>query len=217
MSAKISVLLADDHAVVRETLAQWLATESDMAVVGTVGNGEDAVAESARLEPDVAVLDVDMPGVLAFEAAARIAAEVPRTRILFLSGFTHDRYIEQALAVKASGYVSKSEPPASIAAAIRAVASGRAYFSPDVADRIVVGPSGVELAASQSRAATLTRRELTCLQYLARGLSKKEVARAMSLSERTVNTHTASLMAKLDIHNRVELTRFAIREGLVEA
>ncbi len=218
MKLKISLLLVDDHALVREMLSERLSAEPDMVVVGTAANADDAIGQAVRLRPDIVVMDVDMPGVLCFEAARVIQERCAGTRILFLSAFFHDRYVEQALAAKAAGYVIKADPPERIVAAIRSVAGGASYFSEEVQERIVVSSGGTHLAARrQSRAATLTPRELEILRYIARGLAQKEVARTMHVSVPTVRTHTANLMKKLGIHDRVELTRFAIREGLAEA
>ncbi len=218
MKLKISLLLVDDHALVREMLSERLSAEPDMVVVGTAANADDAIGQAVRLRPDIVVMDVDMPGVLCFEAARVIQERCAGTRILFLSAFFHDRYVEQALAAKAAGYVIKADPPERIVAAIRSVAGGASYFSEEVQERIVVSSEGTRLAARrQSRAATLTPRELEILRYIARGLAQKEVARTMHVSVPTVRTHTANLMKKLGIHDRVELTRFAIREGLAEA
>ena len=134
-----------------------------------------------------------------------------------MSAFFHDRYIEEALAVEASGYVTKDEPPESIVNAIRAAASGAVYFSPSVQARLVVHGDRVRLAHQKiSRISTLTRRELETLRYIARGLSKKEVAGIMHIGVKTVDHHSTALMRKLDIHDRVSLARFAIREGLAE-
>lgn len=217
MSARVSVVLADDHALVRDTLASWLRAAPGLEVVAVAKDAEEALAEAARHQPSVVLLDIDMPGLGCFEAARQIRVRCRDTRIVFLSAFFHDRYIEQALAVGASGYITKSEPPATVVQALRAVAAGTAYFSPDVEARIVFGADGLTLAKPvHSRAAGLSPREGEVLKYLARGLSKKEIAKVTHLSERTVNRHCANLMAKLDIHDRVELARFAIREGLCE-
>ena len=218
MNGPVSVLLADDHALVRGALASWLQSAPDITVVADVSNADDACTEALRLQPDVVVLDIDMPGLLCFDAATKIKRQCPQTRIIFLSAFFHDRYIEQALEVQASGYVTKGEPPESVLKAIRTVAAGGTCFSPEVQSRIVIDPQGPRLAREQhSRSALLSRRELEVLRYLARGTAKKEIARTMSISVRTAEKHSANLMRKLDIHDRVEFARFAIREGLAEA
>ena len=218
MTAPISILLADDHSMVRRLLGQRLEVESDMTVVATVGNADEATSEAIRLKPNIILMDIDMPGLSCFEAAATIRRHCPNSRLIFLSAFFHDRYIEQAIAVKAWGYITKSEPEDSVLEAIRKVSAGIAYFSPEVKARIVVDSQGARLAScARSRVSTLTEREMEVLRYLARGMAKKEIARTMHISVNTVNRHTTSLMSKLEIHDRVELARYAIREGLAEA
>jgi len=218
MSKQIAVMLVDDHAMVRSMLRDRLELEPDLAVVATVGTADEAVAEAARLRPDVVLMDIDMPGMVCFEAAKRITAQHPDTRIVFLSAFFHDRYIEEALKVKAWGYITKSEPEQTVVQAVRNVHSGVTYFSPEVQGRLVVDSKGPRLAErAVSRVSTLTDREMEILRYLARGLSKKEIAQKARISVNTVNRHTSSVMNKLGIHDRVDLARFAIREGVAEA
>ncbi|MDX2146165.1 MAG: response regulator transcription factor [Planctomycetota bacterium] len=211
----IRVVLADDHAIVRKSLSDWLSRTQDIVVVGEVGDAESAIDSVLAHEADVVVFDIDMPGKLCFDAAKTILSRKPNIKILFLSAFSNDRYIEQALAAQASGYVTKGHPPQTLAEAIRTVAQGGVWFSPEVQARLVIDHGGARLAGEgKTRASLLTPRELEVLGYLARGLSKKEIAGTMHLSVKTVDNHTTSLMAKLDIHDRVELARFAIREGL---
>lgn len=218
MSRVTRVLLVDDHAMLRDMLRERLEREPDLQVVGTAARGEDAVALAEKLAPDIVVLDIDMPGQLCFTAAREIRGAHPQTRILFLSAFFHDRYIEDALEVGASGYVTKDESPEVIVGAIRTASGGLAYYSPNVQSRIVVGPDGLQLAqAGSSRAAQLTPRELEVVRYIARGLANKEIALRIDVTVKTVDRHAQNAMDKLDIHNRVELARFAIREGLAEA
>lgn len=215
MTARISVLVADDHGLVRETLSAWLQVAPDIAVVATAANGKEAVARAEEFTPDVALLDIEMPGMDGFEVARLIKKSCPATRIVFLSAFHSDRYIDMALQLEASGYVVKSEPPATVASAIRAVAAGGVFFSPEVQERIVVDSSGLRLASSsdKSRLATLTPREFEILRHVARGLSNKDIAKAAEISVHTVERHIANLMARLDIHRRVELAQLALREG----
>lgn len=217
MTDPIRVLLVDDHALVRGALAERLGREPGLVVVGTAGTAEEALRKARESKPHVVLTDIDMPGLDCFEAARRLIAMQPDVRVVFLSAFIHDRYVDEALAVKAHGYLTKSEPPERVVAAIREVASGGAYFSAEVRSRIVVEASGVRLrGGSTSRVATLSRRELEVLRYIARGLGKKEIATITHLSLKTVEHHATRLMNRLDIHDRVELTRFALREGLAE-
>jgi len=218
MNSNIKIILADDHTLVRQSLARLLNESSNMIVVAEVGTADEAVVAAIRSNPDIVMLDIDMPGIAAFDAARTIAARCPMAKIIFLSAFTHDRYIEAALSCGAMGYLCKTEPPEKVIVAIRTVAAGQSYFSPEVQQRIVVESDGVHLAGTEvkSRASALTNRELEVLTYIAKGLSKKEIAKTMHLSVKTVENHTASVMNRLDIHDRVALTRWSIREGLVE-
>jgi DNA-binding NarL/FixJ family response regulator len=215
---QISILLADDHALLRGTLGSELNAEPDLSVVASVGSTDEAIAEAVRLRPMIVLMDIDIPGVLSFDAVHTIQTRCPGTRGIFLSAFCHDQYIEQALAVKAWGYIVKTESEKVVIAAIRKVAMGVTYFSPAVQDRIVFEGGVPRLVpGALSRVSTLSNREIEVLRYVARGLSMKEIARMMTLSEHTIHRHTSSLMDKLDIHDRVGLARYAIREGLATA
>lgn len=218
MTTLIKVLLVDDHALLRQSLSMVLSQNAAIHVVAEAVDGDQAIDLAIRHQPHVVVMDVDMPGVAAFDAATTIQARVPGAKIVFLSAFTHDRYIQSALRCGAMAYLTKNEPPEAVAAAIRAVAVGRTYFSASVQARLVIDSDGVRLseAAVHSRLAQLSPREIEVLTYVAKGLSKKEIAALMHLSVKTVENHASSMMSKLGMHDRVELTRFAIREGLVE-
>ncbi|MBN1345132.1 MAG: response regulator transcription factor [Phycisphaerae bacterium] len=217
MSGVTTVLLADDHTLVREMLRERLQAEPDMSVVADVADADAAVSEAVRGQPDVVVLDIDMPGLHCFEAARTIKARSPKTRVLFLSAFTNDRYIEQAIAVQAAGYLTKTESTEVMVRAVRSVAAGGTYYSPEIQMRIVIDDHRAYLARGRrTEASTLTPREIEVLRYIAKGMSKKEMAATMHLSVRTVEVHTQRLMRRLNLHDRVELARFAIREGLVE-
>ncbi|HNO79942.1 MAG TPA: response regulator transcription factor [Phycisphaerae bacterium] len=218
MDSKTTILLADDHALLRDALRDRLRSEPDFEVVGVTSDGEEAISEAARLKPDVILMDIDMPGTICFEAAKTIKSISPHTRVIYVSAFFNDRYIESALAANASGYITKDEAPEIVIEAIRRAAKGFAYFSSKVQSRLVVDGAGVRLqSSSKSRASMLTERELEVLRYVARGMSKKEIAKVMVIAVKTVDRHCANLMSKLEIHDRVALARFAIREGLAEA
>ena len=218
MSERISVLLADDHELIGRMLSSLLESEDDMQVVGSLSNSDDAIQEAIRLAPDVCVLDIDMPGPSCFDAARTITTRCPNTKIIFLSAYVQDRFIQQALDVGAAGYVSKTESPQTVLKAIRAAAAGDAYFSADVQERIAIDSSGARLVhAKPTPFSKLTPRELEVLQHIAMGLSKKEIAKKLHISTNTVDNHTNHLMAKLKIHDRVGLARLAIRERLVSA
>lgn len=217
MTDAIKILLVDDHELVRGALAARLQREPDLHVVGTAATADEAIAKAIESSPDVIVMDIDMPGLNCFDAARTIASVRPEAAVIFLSAFTHDRYVEDALRVNARGYLTKRVSPETVVKAIREVASGGAYYSEEVQARIVVGSRGATLSPQQtSRVSTLTNRELEVLGYIAKGMSKKEIARVTHLSVKTVDRHCANLMTKLDIHDRVELARFAIREKITQ-
>lgn len=217
MEEPITIVLADDHALLRNMLASKLNAEPDMKVVASVADARSAALEAARHRPRIVVTDIDMPGVQCFAAARQIRIDSPNTRIIFLSAFLYDRYIHQALEVEAWGYLTKNEPPDEVVKAVRDVARSVTFFSPEVRSRIIFDSKGPRLAeARSSRASSLTAREVEVLQYLAQGLSKKEISSLMFVSAKTVDNHVTHIMNKLDIHDRVELTRFAIREGISE-
>ena len=204
--------------MLRDALRDRLQNEPDLEIVGVANDGGQAVDEATRLQPDIILMDIDMPGTICFEAAKSIKTHSPDTRVIYVSAFFNDRYIESALAAHASGYVTKDEPPEVVIEAIRRAARGVAYFSSKVQSRLVIDGQGVRLqSTSKSRSSMLTDREMEVLRYVAHGLSKKEIARTMVIAVKTVDRHCANLMSKLEIHDRVELARFAIREGLAEA
>lgn len=215
---RTNILIVDDHALFRQALSDRLSREADFDVVGMAGTADESIEMAERLAPDMILMDIDMPGMICFDAALRIQKTHPDVAFMFLSAYFHDSYIEQALRVKARGYVTKTEPMESLVAAIQEVAGGGAFFSEEVRSRLVLHPDGVRLTEQgRTRVSTLTNRELEVLRYVARGQSKKEIAATMHLSVKTVENHSNNLMAKLDIHDRVDLARFAIREGIVEA
>jgi two-component system response regulator DegU len=214
---RIRVLLADDHQLVRDVLSERLSREADILVVAKASDAEEALLMARSYQPDILLMDIDMPGLICFDAAERIMSLRPEVRIVFLSAFFNDRYIAEALRIKARGYVTKRESPERVVEAVREVAAGGVYFSDDVRQRMVVSSEGVALPPdSKTRASTLTPRELEVLKYIARGMSKKEIATVMSISVKTIENHCGSIMVKLGIHDRVGLTLYAIREGLAE-
>ena len=214
---EIQVLLADDHTLLREALVDRFQREVDIRVVGSVSSAEEAMRQANAIVPDVILMDIDMPGLSCFDAASRILKHHPEIRLVFLSAHTNDRYIEEALRVGGLGYLTKSEPPEMVVHAIRIVASGKVYFSDEILSRLEIEGRRVRLVdGGGSRTSMLTPREVEVLRYLARGLSKREVAEIMHVTPKTVDKHTENLMRKVDIHDRVKLARFAIREGLAE-
>lgn len=217
MNPQFRLVIADDHAIFREMLATRLNQEPDLEVVAAVANAQAALEAARRQPPDLVVLDIDMPGLSPFAAAREIREELPATRVVFLSAYLRDSYLQQALSVQAAGYLVKDDSLDTIVLGLRNAARGRTQFSPAVRARMAVERSGVALTGERAgRLSLLTPRELETLRYLASGLSRKEIARTMQISAKTVEQHCEHLMQKLDIHDRVDLARFAIREGLLE-
>ncbi len=213
----VRILVVDDHCLVRDSVSGMLARERDFSVVGTAENADEAISKVLELRPDVVLMDIDMPGVSCFDAIQIIRSRVPGTKFILVTAYEHDEHLEQALRVKANGFVIKHEGMTALAGAIRNVAAGRIHFSPEVMSRLVVEGSEIRLEnPPKSRLSLLSPRERELLRVLARGLSLKEASTVLGISYKTADKQKASLMAKLDIHDRVELARFAIREGLVE-
>lgn len=213
----MTIVLADDHALFRDMLRRRLERESDCRVVAAVETPEKALEAVGVTQADLLLLDIAMPGnCSSFDAARQIKEVSPGTKIVFLSGFVQDSYIQQALNLGAAGYLSKTESEEEFLLAIRRVAAGRSCFSEEVRARILIGATGVSLIDKPvTRAELLTERERQVLGHIAKGLSKKGIAKEMGISEKTVDHHCTNMMTKLDIHDRVQLARFAVHEGLV--
>jgi DNA-binding NarL/FixJ family response regulator len=215
----IKILVVDDHSLVRESIAKMLGAEADISIVGTLGDASDVVKNVKLHQPDIVLMDIDMPGVISFDVAKHIVSLDSAAKVVFLSAHSHDHYIEGALKVGAMGYLTKSSLPAQLIKGIRQVADGQTCYSPEIRARIVIGARGkLQLAQNEPRtlASTLTSREVDILTYLARGLSKKQIAQTIHVSLKTVEGHAERLMTKLNIHDRVELARYAIRERLID-
>ena len=214
----IRILLVDDHTLVRDALSQQLSELSEFEIVGRASEAGEAMEVAFEMVPDVIVMDIDMPGMICFDAVDRIKSRLQDVAVIFLTGSFNDHYIESALKVGAAGYLHKSEPTKTLAMAIREVAAGGEFFTEEVRARVVSKKGGMTPDdGAKLRGETLTEREVEVLRYLARGLAKKEIASLMHLSPKTIESHSSRLMGKLDIHDRVELARYAIREGLAEA
>ena len=216
---KITVLLSDDHNLVREGLRLLLEKETDMQVVGEAADGRQAVRETKRLKPDVVLQDLAMPLLNGLEAARQIAAEVPTTRVLILSAYSDDTYIEHVIEAGAAGYLMKETVGNDLLRAIREVASGNAFFSPPIARRLLKQWQGKSLNGSLigAKAAKLTSRQREILQMIAEGYATKQMASLLSLSIKTVEKHRQDLMNTLNMHNIAALTRYAVSSGVVES
>lgn len=215
MSGPIRVLIADDHALVREGIRQVLAESEGFQVVAEAGRGDQALALAQQHEPDVAVLDITMEGGSGLDAAAQLRQTLPNVRILILSMHHHAQYLLQAVRAGAHGYVLKDGQPAELREAVRAVHRGRTFYSPPVADKLSAALRGeLEDQQRQNAFERLTARERDVLVRVSNGLTSKEIAAELGISPRTVETHRESLMRKLDIRNMAGLIRFALESDL---
>ncbi len=212
-AGRISILIADHHTLVRESVAACFGHIEEIDVVGMASTGDLAIVEAVRLQPDVVVMDVDMPGVTGFDAASKIAELCPDTRVILVGDKPNDQQLHQALETNSAALLDKTDSLQTLVRAIRRVAAGDVFISQQVKRRIVESRQDCK---SRTRVAALTRREIQILRYVARGLAKKQIARLLSLSIKTVANHADNLMKKLDIHDRVELAHFAISEGLIK-
>lgn len=209
---KTRILLADDHAVVRNGFRMILDAQEDMEVIGEASNGRQAVESAASLQPDIVVMDVTMPELNGIEATRRLAESAPRARVLALSMHKDAVYVREILRAGAKGYLLKDSGEADLLAAIRAVTRGEGFLSPAIADAVlndyrkhVTNP--VDL---------LTSREREVLQLIAEGRTNKEIAQSLTLSVYTVEAHRGRIMEKLNLHSTGELVRFAVRNGVVD-
>jgi DNA-binding NarL/FixJ family response regulator len=212
---KIKVLLADDHEIVRGGLRALIDAMADATVIAEAGNGHDAVALARKLQPDVALLDIAMPQLNGIEAAGRIVAECPHTRVVILSMHTSAPYVTAAVRAGALGYVVKEAAVDELGQALRAAAQGRSYISQSVSGHLVQGLRHPNDAGAPSAIAALSSRQREVLQLIAEGHSTKAIGELMHISPKTVETHRAELMRRLGIHDVAGLTRLALREGLI--
>ncbi len=215
---KISVLLADDHNVVRQGLRSLLAAESDIEVVGEAENGRMAVQLTRTLQPSVVVMDIAMPQLNGLEATRQIAKESPRTKVLILSSYSDDEYVHQLTDAGACGYLIKQTAANDLIKAIHEAHRGNAYFSPSISKRLLDYYRGTAVRGQplRRRSEQLTSRELEVLQLVAEGNGNKQIATALFLSVKTVEKHRQQLMNKLHIHEIAGLTRYAIAHGVIE-
>ena len=214
MSA-IRVLLADDHDLVRSGIRLILQSFAGVEVVSDTRDGRSAVGLIETLHPDVALLDISMPELNGIEAAAQVKERFPRTRVIMLSVHAGEEYVAQAFRAGASGYLLKDATPMELEFALRAVARGETYLSPSVSGAVVEKFfRSADPAASPLDAITPRQREI--LQLVAEGRSTKQIAARLGISIKTVETHRASLMERLGIHDIAGLVRFAVRAGLVQ-
>jgi DNA-binding NarL/FixJ family response regulator len=211
----IRVLIADDHAVVRQGLRTFLELQDEIEVVGEAADGEEAVALVTSTEPDVALLDLVMPRLGGLEAIRRIREVAPATRVLVLTSFADDDTVLPAVRAGAAGYLLKDVQPPELVGAIRAVHAGEALLAPAVATMLVEQLAAEDGAAGAPRGEHLTPREREVLALLARGRANKVIARDLGVSERTVKTHVSNILGKLNLTDRTQAAVYAVRHGIV--
>lgn len=214
--AGIRILLADDHRLFRFGLKQLIDARPGFDIIGEAGNGFEAADMAAKLKPDVIFLDISMPLCNGIEAAQRILEQKPETRIVILSMHSDKRYVAEALRVGAKGYLLKDSAPEELFQAINRVVAGQFFLSSGVNQQIIADYISLSAHDEVAHPGILSVREREVLKLIAEGLSTKQSADRLNLSVKTVETHRLNLMEKLNLHSVAELTKYAIREGLIE-
>ena len=214
---RITILLAEDHMVVREGFRKLLAAEADLEVVGEAQTGRQAVALARKLRPAVVVMDIAMPLLNGLEATRQIRKAIPGAKVLILSAHNDDAYVEQAIAFGAVGFLVKQTFSHDLSRAIREVQNGNTFFSPSIAGRLHNQKSPNGGGPLKKKLAHLSSRELEVLQLIAEGKANKQTAAELGISIKTVEKHRQNLMVKLNIHEISGLTRYAIAAGIIES
>jgi DNA-binding NarL/FixJ family response regulator len=216
---RITVLLAEDHMIVREGLRRLLEAEKDIEVVGEATNGRQAVAMALKLRPAVVVMDIAMPLMNGLEATSQIRKVIPDAKVLVLSAHSDDAYVEKVTALGAAGYLIKQTSAHFLSEAIREIQKGNTFFSPSIAKRLRHRDQKTLDRKGRLKAKTvrLSSRELEVLQLIAEGQANKQIAVELDVSTKTVEKHRDHVMRKLDIHDTAGLTRYAIEAGIIES
>lgn len=215
---KIRILIADDHSIVRSGLRMLFKSTPDFTVVAEATNGEETVSGVERHRPDLAIIDISMPGLNGIEAIRRIRENHPAMKLLILSIHHDQEYVYQVLRAGANGYVLKDAGKKELFAAVRAVAAGTSFFSPGISKMMIrefVARARAERGVPVRSSASLTPRENEVLRYIAEGLTNHQIADKLRLSVRTVGTHRTNLMQKLDIHDVARLVKYAVENGII--
>ena len=215
---RITVLLADDHMIVREGFRKMLEMETDLEVVGEAREGRQAITLEKKLHPDVTLMDIAMPQLNGLEATRQILKGGSRTKVLMLSAHSDDAYVKNATDAGAVGFLLKQTSARDVCRAIREVHAGKTYFSPSISrrrDRL--DSNSISRAGLAKKMAQLTSREMEVLQLIAEGKANKETAAELGIGIKTVEKHREHLMEKLDIHDTAGLTRYAISAGIIES
>lgn len=209
------LILVDDHVMFREALRTMLVAEAGIEVIGMAGNGREAIGLVRDLNPDIVILDIGMPDMNGVEATAAIVGRYPQIKVIALSTHSDRRFVGEMIKAGASAYVVKTAASTELLRAIRAVAQGQSYLSPQVTDGVMRG-SVEDPECDGFRQPELTRREREVLKLLAEGLRSSSIASRMHVAPTTIDVHRRNLMRKLNLHTVAELTKYALREGLTE-
>ncbi|GAA1345273.1 response regulator transcription factor [Kocuria palustris] len=212
----LSVLIADDEAVVRETISIYVNSAPDMQVVGTAADGRAAVQMAETLRPDIILMDIQMPRVDGVEAVAEVLRLMPRTHVVMITTFTSREAVVPALRAGALGYVLKSDPPERLLSAVREAVAGRTQLSPQALEAVVGHLRESDNRASLPASVTLTARESEVLNHLAEGHSNREIAELMVLSEKSVKLHVTNMVSKFQVRDRLQLVIAAHKAGLIQ-
>jgi len=212
---KIRVVLADDHAVVRKGIKEFLEEEGDIMVVGEAADGEEAIAQVAALQPDVAVLDVQMPKVTGIEATRRLKTQYPGVKVLVLTAYDDDPYIFASLKAGAAGYILKTADSSELVQAVRTVHQGGSFLGSTVTQKVLAQLTTGRPAGAQGSVEALTDRELEVLRLAAKGLTNKAIGRELGISDRTVQGHLANIFGKLGVNTRTEAVLLAVQQGWI--
>jgi len=210
---KITVLLVDDHAVVRQGLRTFLELQDDMTIVGEAANGEEAITQAKQTQPDIVLLDLMMPKMGGVEATPHIIAACPQARVIILTSFGEDDQVIPAIRAGAQGYLLKDIPPHDLVQAVREAYQGKAQLHPDVARKLMSAVAAPP-AAPPSPEPDLTERELEVLRLIAQGLNNHEIAQRLTISEKTVKTHVSNILGKLQVEDRTQAAIYALKKGL---
>jgi DNA-binding NarL/FixJ family response regulator len=211
----LRVVLADDHALVRAGFRSLLEALAGVQVVGEAADGREALRLIGELRPDLALIDIAMPGLNGLEVVARVAKEHPSTRVIVVSMHAQDEYVRRALVAGAAGYMLKHADSRELEMAIRAVGAGETWLSPSVSKKVIAAYSKNERGGAEDPLEVLTGRQREILQLIAEGHSRKEIAQRLQLSVKTVESHRAQLVERLGKRSTAELVRWAIQHGIV--
>lgn len=212
---KLRVFVADDHAVLRDGLKALVRAEPDMEIVGEADNGRTTYEKAKELVPDVVLMDISMPDLSGVQATELLKRDCPSIKILILTAYKEKGYLDRLLKVGASGFVLKFSAAEELIGAIRLVAGGEIYLDPEMADRITEGYVRSHLKG-EMRQRELTTREEEVLRLIAQGYSNKEISSQLKIAVKTVESHKANLMQKLELRNRTEIVRYALRQGWLQ-